>query len=141
MSKPSKLSRRRFLSKTSVAGAAGAVAPYFVSTKTLARTGKIGANDKIHLGLIGAGGMGRENLRNCAKHSDVAVVGICDVWKERRDAAIADYAGKPKPYNDYRELLEQKDLDAVIIASPPHWHASRRSMPAGRARISTCRSR
>jgi len=108
------------MGKSAVAGAA---VPLFVSSSVLAQPGKPGANDRIQLGLIGAGGMGRGNLRNCTKYDDAVVTGICEVWKERRDAAIAEHEGKPKPYNDYRELLQQKDVDAVIIASPPHWHA------------------
>lgn len=120
MSKPAQLSRRRFISKSA---AAGAVVPLFVSSGVLAEPGKPGANDRIQVGLIGAGGMGRANLKNCTQHDDVAVTGICDVWKERRETAAAEHGGKPKLYNDYRELLDQKDVDAVIIASPPHWHA------------------
>ena len=123
MTKSNELSRRSFIRNTAVAGAAGAAVPYFIPANALGRAGNTGANDKIQLGLIGAGGMGRGNLQNCTKHDDVAVIGICDVWKERREAAIAKHEGKPKPYNDYRELLDQKDIDAVIIASPPHWHA------------------
>ncbi len=120
MSKPDQLSRRRFMWKSAAAGAA---VPLYVSSRVLAQPGNPGANDRIQLGLIGAGGMGRGNLRNCTRYDDVVVTAICDVWRERRDAAIAEHEGKPKPYNDYRELLKQKDVDAVIIASPPHWHA------------------
>jgi len=120
VSKPNKVSRRQFVGKSALAGAA---VPLFVSSGVLAQPGKPGANDKIQLGLIGAGGMGRANLKNCTKSDDVVVTGICEVWKERRDETIAEHGGKPKPYNDYRELLQQKDVDAVIIASPPHWHA------------------
>ena len=52
-----------------------------------------------------------------------SVTAVCDVWKERRDATLAKYKDTAKGYGDYRELLAQKDVDAVIIASPPHWHA------------------
>jgi len=45
--------------------------------------------------------MGRGNLQNCAKYDDVVVTAICDVWQERREAAIAKFGGKPKPFNDY----------------------------------------
>ena len=118
MSKPDQLSRRRFMGKSAVASAA---VPLFVSSRVLAQPGKPGANDRIQLGLIGAGGMGRGNLRNCTQYDDIVVTGVCEVWKERRHATIAEHEGKPKPYNDYRELLQQKDVDAVIIASPPHY--------------------
>jgi predicted dehydrogenase len=120
MSKFDQLSRRQFIGKSAVAGAA---VPLYVSASALGQPGKPGANDRIQVGLIGAGGMGRANLKNCAKYDDVVVTHICDVWKERREAAAAEHAGKPQTHNDYRDLLQQKDVDAVIIASPPHWHA------------------
>ena len=120
MSQPKGLSRREFVGKTAAAGVA---VPYLVPAAALAQAGRPGANDRIGLGLIGAGGMGRANLRNCAKYTDVAVTGICDVWKTRRDQAVEQYKPAARPYHDYREMLARKDVDAVIIATPPHWHA------------------
>jgi len=122
MSESKELCRRTFLGKTAAAGAAGLSAPYFVSAKALGAEGSPGANDKIHVGLIGCGGMGRGNLRNCAAHPDVAVTALCDVQQARLDATINEYKETAKPYRDYRELLAQDDVDAVIVASPPHWH-------------------
>ena len=119
MPRPSNLSRRAFLRNATLAGAAGLAAPSFVPSRIL---GSAGANERIHLGIIGAGPMGQANLENCAKHPDVAVTGVCDVWQERRDAVVAKHKESAKPYSDYRELLAQKDIDAVIIATPPHWH-------------------
>lgn len=84
---------------------------------------KPGPNSRIHLGIIGCGGMGRANLNECARHADVVVTGACDVWKPRRDSVVAQFKDTCKPYADYREMLLAKDLDAVIIATPPHWHA------------------
>src|SRR5512147_546310 len=83
----------------------------------------VNANEKIQIGLIGCGGMGRGNLANCARHKDVAVTGICDVWPARREAALAQYKGTARPYHDYREMLQSHQIDAVIIGTPPHWHA------------------
>jgi hypothetical protein len=116
-------SRRSFLGKTVSAGAVGVAAPYVVPARALGRAEKPAPSDRIHLGLIGAGGMGRANLRNCAKYPDVVVTGVCDVWKARRDETVARYGASAKPYADYREMLGQKGVDAVIIATPPHWHA------------------
>ena len=81
------------------------------------------ANSKVHVGLIGCGGMGAANLANCAGHPDAVITGVCDVWKSRRDALLEKYKATAKPYHDYRELLARKDLDGVILATPPHWHA------------------
>ncbi|HUT14487.1 MAG TPA: Gfo/Idh/MocA family oxidoreductase [Thermoguttaceae bacterium] len=122
MSQRNDFSRREFVRRTATAGAVGAAVPYFVPRSALAQADKPGPNDRIHLGLIGCGGMGRGNLNNCARHDDVVVVGACDVWKSRRDAVADQYKESCKPYADYRELLAQKDLDAVIVATPPHWH-------------------
>ena len=120
MSDRQKVSRRAFVQQA--AGTSGLAVPLFVSAKALGGEGQPGANDRIQVGLIGAGGMGQGNLRNCAKHADVVVTGVCDVWKARRDAVVARYKESAKPYHDYREMLAQKDIDAVIIGTPPHWH-------------------
>jgi predicted dehydrogenase len=67
--------------------------------------------------------MGRGNLRNCAAHADVVVTAACDVQQTRLEATVNDYKESAKPHRDYRELLARDDVDAVIIATPPHWHA------------------
>lgn len=115
------VSRRHFLQQTAMASAVGVAIPYFVSSRALATPARPGANDRLQIGLIGAGGMGRGNLNNCAAHADVEVTGVCDVWKQRREPVLAKYKSA-KPYSDYREMLQQDDLDGVIIATPPHWH-------------------
>jgi len=117
-------SRRDFIRNAVATAAAGVTAPYFVSAHALGSPGKPGANDRIQLGLIGAGGMGTGNLANCAKYPDVVVTGICDVWKRKRDLLVAKHKESAKPYHDYREMLQQKDIDAVIIATPHHWHCT-----------------
>lgn len=100
-----------------------AAAPLIVPASALGRGGAVAPSDRISLGIIGVNGMGSSNLANCAKHADVAVTAICDVSRERREKALALHAGTAKGYNDYRELLARQDVDAVIIASTPHWHA------------------
>ena len=119
MSPSNELSRRKFMEKT----AAGVAVPYLVSASALAQAPKTPPSEKIRVGLIGAGGMGNHNLANCAKCDDVVVTAVCEVWKERRDATVAKYKGTAKGCGDFRELLAQKDVDAVVIATPPHWHA------------------
>ena len=116
----SAFTRRQFV-KT-VSGAAFTV-PIIVKSSIL--NGKVGSapSDKINLGIIGCGGMGRENLNACSAHPDVVVTAACDVWKERLDPIVELYKNTCTGYTDYRELLRHKGLDAVIIATPAHWHA------------------
>ena len=110
--------RRRFIH---AAAASAVAAPYVVQPSALGGEPKSAPSDRIRVGLIGCGAMGRNNLNECAKHADVQVTAACDVWQSRLDGVIAKYP-TAKPYRDYRELLEQDDVDAVIIATPPHWH-------------------
>ncbi len=112
-------SRRRFLAQTTAAGVA---VPTVISRTALSAPGRPGANDKIRLGLIGAGAMGNANLANCAKYDDVSVAAVCDVWKAHLDRTLAKYDNRPKAYHDYRELLADRDVDAVILATPHQWH-------------------
>lgn len=98
-------------------------APAIVPAVALGRAGRPAPSDRINLGIIGVNGMGRGNLANCARHPDVVVTAICDVSSERREKAIELHKNTAKGHNDYRELLARSDVDAVIIASPPHWHA------------------
>jgi len=122
MSEPNKLSRRGFLENSAAAGAAGAAVARYVPASALGLDGKPAPNDRIGVGLIGAGLMGTANLKHCAEHDDVAVTGICDVWKSKRDRLVDEFKPSAKPYHDYREMLGQDDVDGVIVATPPHWH-------------------
>ncbi len=112
--------RRAFL-KT--AGAAALAAPVLIPGRVLGAEGQTPPSEKINLGIIGCGGMGRANLGACSNQPDVAVTAACDVWEARRDAVVEQFKGSCRGYRDFREMLQQKNLDAVIIASPPHWHA------------------
>ncbi|MCU0963105.1 MAG: Gfo/Idh/MocA family oxidoreductase [Pirellulaceae bacterium] len=115
------MSRRTFLRQATWLGAAGMTATLARSPHAAAGPRRVSANDRLQIGLIGAGGMGQGNLANCAAHADVVVTAVCDVWQERREAVCAQYP-TAKPYADYRAVLERGDVDAVIIATPPHWH-------------------
>ncbi len=123
MSDKKELSRRDFVRTTTAAGAIGVAAPYVVPSSALGREDKPAAGERITVGLIGCGGMGRSNLANCARSADVVVKAACDVSKPRRDTLAEKYGPDCKPYDDFRDVLEQKDIDAVIVATPPHWHA------------------
>ncbi len=112
--------RRRFLR---TAAAAGMTGPLLIHRAAAAGVGSVGPNERIRVGLIGCGSMGKANLAACASHADVVVTAACDPWKSRREAVRAEFGGACKAYADFRELLSSPDVDAVIIATPPHWHA------------------
>jgi predicted dehydrogenase len=84
-------------------------------------------NDRIGVGLIGCGGMGAGNMRDMMNYPDVEVLALCDVDSARMPADIksveAKYGRRPQVYKDYRQMLENKDVDVVIVGSPDHWHA------------------
>ncbi|MBN2291246.1 MAG: Gfo/Idh/MocA family oxidoreductase [Pirellulales bacterium] len=122
MSTKNNCSRRGFLKNTAVSGTITASVATFVPRAVLGAPGKLGANDKILLGLIGAGNMGTANLNNCIKHDDVILTAVCDVWKKKCDKMVERFKKTAKGYHDYRDLLAQKDVDAVIIATPHQWH-------------------
>lgn len=124
------LSRRGFLQ----ASAGALTVPTFAETLLAQETKKTSANDRINVGFIGVGTMGRSHLGGFLGMDDVQIVAVCDVVKERREDArkrVEERYGKDKKatfkgcteYTDFRKLLEHKDLDAVVIATPDHWHA------------------
>lgn len=107
-----RISRRNFL-KTS---AATVGLPYYIPSGVLAAPGRPGANDRIVIGHIGVGGMGSGHVR-----SDAAA--LCDVDANHLAKVAKKVQGKPLLCKDYREILDRKDIDAVMIATPDHWHA------------------
>jgi predicted dehydrogenase len=115
------LSRRDFVFN-SAAGAVGVATACVVPASALGRDGGTPPSERLSIGLIGCGGMGQGNLGACANQKDVVVTAICDVWKARREAVVARFKNTARPYHDHLEMLARKDLDGVIIATPPHWH-------------------
>jgi predicted dehydrogenase len=128
-------SRREFLKSSAITATGltvGMHAPVFAKT--------VGANEKIRVGFIGVGNRGTQLLHRFMANKDVEVAALCDVYEPytSRDRASVDsrwlktgkvpkldetFPNKPKRFNDFRRLLEQKDIDAVCIATPDHWHA------------------
>ncbi|MFB3827256.1 MAG: Gfo/Idh/MocA family protein, partial [Bryobacteraceae bacterium] len=82
----------------------------------------LGANDKINLGLIGCGGRGRSVMSTFLATKQVNVTAVCDVYGERIDRAL-QAAASAKSFADHRKVLEGKTVDAVLVATPDHWHA------------------
>jgi len=120
-SKPN-ISRRQFL-KGTVASGAGVV---LTGREATARV--LGANDKIGIGVLGSGGRAQYLMDLFNENPGVEIMAVCDVYEPHREKALkkAVEAIGPSPgakgYLDYREVLDRKDIDAVIIGSPDHWH-------------------
>ncbi|MCC6730011.1 MAG: Gfo/Idh/MocA family oxidoreductase [Chthonomonadales bacterium] len=133
----SEISRRSFM-MASLAGAALAGLPEWFASEARAAgsaaTAGIrrqpGANDRINIGVIGPGGskggfrQGLNDTRWAASKPGVKVVAACDVDRTHRDEAAAAFGPDCAPYDDFRELLARKDIDAVVIGTPDHWHAA-----------------
>jgi predicted dehydrogenase len=82
-----------------------------------------GANERIRLGFIGLGNRGDQVLDAFLLHSDAEVAALCDLWPPFLDFAAHKAGTRPKTCKDYRHLLDQRDIDAVVICTPDHWHA------------------
>jgi predicted dehydrogenase len=93
------------------------------STSALSAKRILGANERVHVGLIGCGGRGMTVAKLMGAVPNVDFVAVCDVY-EANAAAAKEWAGPGcRSYRDFRDLLRQKDVDAVVIATPDHWHA------------------
>ena len=110
-----KVSRRQFGKQATAVGIG--LASGLVPSKVL------GANERVRLGVIGVGNRGDQVLRAFLEHKDQEVVALCDVYRPYLEKAVETVGGSPRTFKDYRRLLELKDMDAVVIATPDHWHA------------------
>jgi len=108
-----KLTRRDF-AKT-------AAAATFSTAASRARV--LGANDRVRLGFIALGNRGDQVLDAFLAHKDAEVVAVCDIHQPYLDFAARKIGASPRQFKDYRKLLEMKDVDAVAINTPDHWHA------------------
>ena len=117
------ISRRNFLHATAAASAA---VPVFLSNSRAAAQA-VGANSKIRLGVIGCGGMGKGDLAAFLANPEVDVPIVCDIddahATEAADLVAAQRTGRPEMVSDFRRVLDRQDVDAVLIATPDHWHA------------------
>ena len=113
--------RRDFLKASSFAlGATALGFPTFIPASAF------GASQRLTLGHIGVGGMGGFHLNRMValmEQGQTSVAAVCDVDEKRLAAAHKKAGGNSKAYRDYRHVLERKDLDAVVIGTPDHWHA------------------
>lgn len=147
------ISRREFINKTGMVTAGATLGAHSLSAKGLAGKdpGDKIAADKIRMGFIGLGNRGSQLLSSFMKNPHVEIAAFCDVYEPyiTRDRFSVDkryldlgkvpgmnegFGTEVKRYSDFRKLLEQKDLDAVCIATPDHWHAIQaiQAMEAGK---------
>ena len=131
--KKTQLSRRRFLQTTALTAV---VAPTIVPSSVLGRA-EVAPSNRITVGLTGSGSRGTGVMGSFLREADVQVIATCDPYethgggrnkklgrKPASEAVANKYGTKPcDTYDDFRKLCARKDLDAVIVATPDHWHA------------------
>jgi len=106
---------RRTFTKTSAAAAV---------TLTAAQASRVlGANDRVCLGFIGVANRGGQLISAFQPHADMEIVALCDVCRTTLEKANSRVGGKARLFGDFRKLIDAKDVDAVVIATPDHWHA------------------
>ncbi|MFP4502552.1 MAG: Gfo/Idh/MocA family oxidoreductase [Candidatus Hydrogenedentota bacterium] len=128
---PKNLNRRDFMKRTAQAaagvtlGATAANAAQSSVVKNLMPQSVMGANEKIYTGHIGTGGMGRANLNFTLRNNDLHIVSLCDIYDVNLARGMQMATQKfdnITHHQDFREIIENKDIDAVVIATPDHWH-------------------
>jgi predicted dehydrogenase len=118
------ISRRKFLAAAGLAVAA----PTIIPASALGRDGQSAPSERITMGVVGWGMMGPGNTDAFLKEKDCQILAACDLDKAHLQAAVdrinGQYKNKDcKSYHDYREMMARKDIDAVMLAVPDHWHA------------------
>jgi predicted dehydrogenase len=116
MKRNTDLSRRDFLKDSALAGAGLAVMGGLAPARVL------GANDKIRVGVLGSGGRAQYVMKLFKKFPEVEIVAVCDVYEPRRQQALETAEPGAQETVEYHEILDRKDVDAVLIGSPDHWH-------------------
>lgn len=122
-------SRRDFIQKSAIIAGGGLLASSLNNKAFAIFKGRIMPGDQLNVGAVGINGMGWADVQSALKVPGVNLVAICDVDKNVMDKRMADYtkmgydASKVKRYDDYRALLDDKDVDIVIVGPPDHWHA------------------
>jgi predicted dehydrogenase len=108
------LTRRRFLrSGVATAGA--------LSAASYARAS--GANERVGLGFIGYGQIGKRHLDDAKAEKELNLVAVAETHRGRRDEAVASIGGEARGYSDFRKLYDDRDVEGVFVSTPDHWHA------------------
>ncbi len=123
------IARRKFLQNSALLAAGSILLPAFDNKAFAIFRNRFSAADQVNIGAIGINGMGWSNVMAALNVPGVNLVAVCDVDKNVLDRRLGELSkknvdvSKIKTYGDYRKLLDQKDIDAVIIGTPDHWHA------------------
>ncbi len=107
------ISRREFVKTTAT----------FAGLTAVSANRVLGANERVGLGVVGFGLIGRIHTRSFKTQPDVDIVAIADTYGPRREEGVALAGSRTKAYADFRKLLEDKNVQAVVVATPDHWHA------------------
>ena len=110
------IDRREFMKRATARTVATSIAVSGLSGRSV-----MGANDKVVIGLIGCGRQGRDNMGHFIRHG-AEVAAVCDVYEPNLKTGLGFAGASAKPHKDFRELLDNKDIDAVIVGTPDHWH-------------------
>ncbi len=116
MLKRTEMTRRKFLKDTALAGTTASVLGGLAPARVL------GANDRIQVGVLGSGHRAREVMQKFQMIPGVQFIAVCDVYGPARAEALALAGPGAQAYTNYHEVLDRKDIDAVLIGSPDHWH-------------------
>ncbi len=122
------VSRRNLLRSGVAAAATGCAFPTIIPSMAFGGTQAAPPSERVRLGHIGVGGRGTFLMRQAQGNPGIESVAVADCYRDRREAAAGAIGGKA--YADFRELLDRKDIDGVIIATPDHWHVPMALMAA-----------
>ena len=115
MNTPPSISRREFVRAAALSTAATAM-----TAKSYSRI--VGANERVNMGILGFGLIGRIHARSFAGLKDARLAAVSDAFKPRMEAC-KEIAADVKTHADFRTLLDSKEVDAVVVSTPHHWHA------------------
>jgi len=83
----------------------------------------LGANDRVGVGFIGYGLIGAQHVYDFKNQKDADMVAMCETYRPRMEQGVHELGGRAKPYTDFRKMIEDKDVEAVVVSTPDHWHA------------------
>ncbi len=111
------IDRREFMRRAAVTSIGAGIAMAGIGAGNV-----LGANEKVLIGVIGTGKMGLSNMEAFAKQPEVEVAAVADVYEPNLQKGLKAAGEKAQAYKDFRQLFDRKDIDAVIVATPDHWH-------------------